>query len=46
MVARPQINLREYLGFGEMIKKNIDARKRVFVLDVDRIEWSIIRAHA
>jgi hypothetical protein len=46
MVAKPQNNLREYLSFGELIKKDIDARKRVFVLDGDSIEWSIIHAHA
>jgi hypothetical protein len=46
MVARPQINLGEYLSFGELIKKNIDARKRVFVLDCDSIEWPIVHAHA
>jgi hypothetical protein len=45
MVARPQINFGEYLSFGELIKKNIDVRKRVFVLDGDSIEWSIIHAH-
>jgi hypothetical protein len=42
MVARPQINLGEYLSFGELIKKNIDARKRVFVLDSNNIEGAII----
>jgi hypothetical protein len=46
MVARPQINLGEYLGFGELIKNNIDARKRVFVLDSNSIKRSIIYAHA
>jgi hypothetical protein len=45
MVARPQINLGEYLSFGELIKKNIDARKRVFVLDSNNIEGAIIHAH-
>jgi hypothetical protein len=46
MVARPQINLGEYLSFGYLIKKNVDARKRIFVLDGDSIERSIIHTHA
>jgi hypothetical protein len=45
MVARPQINLGEYLSFGELLKKNIHARKRVFVLDCGSIEWPIVHAH-
>jgi hypothetical protein len=46
MVARPQINLGEYLSFGELIKQNIDAWKRVFVLDSNSIKGAIIHTHA
>jgi hypothetical protein len=46
VVARTKVDLREDFGTSQLIKKNIDSRKRVFVFDGDCIEWSIIYAHS
>jgi hypothetical protein len=46
VVARTNVDLREDFGTSQLIKKNIDSRKRVFVFDGDCIEWSIIYAHS
>jgi len=46
MIARPQINLREYLSLRQLIKQDINVGKRIFVFDGDGIEWTIIHAHA
>jgi hypothetical protein len=46
MIARSQINLREYLSFRQLIKQDVTVGKRIFVLDGDGIEWTIIHAHA
>jgi hypothetical protein len=46
VVARTKVDLREDFGTSQLIKKNIDSRKRVFVFDGDYIEWSIIYAHS
>jgi hypothetical protein len=46
VVARPKVDLRKDFGTSQLIEKNIDSRKRVFVFDGDCIEWSIIYAHS
>jgi hypothetical protein len=46
VVARTKVDLREDFGTGQLIKKNVDLGKQVFVLDGDCIEWSIIYAHS
>jgi hypothetical protein len=46
VVARTKVDLREDLGTSQLIKKDIDSGKRVFVFDGDCIEWSIIYAHS
>jgi hypothetical protein len=45
VVARTKVDLREDFGTSQLIKKNIDSGKRVFVFDGDCIEWSIIYTH-
>jgi hypothetical protein len=42
MITRTKVSLREDFGSSQLIKKNIDSGKRVFVLDGDCIERSII----
>jgi hypothetical protein len=46
VVARTKVDLRKDFGTSQLVKKNIDSRKRVFVFDGDCIEWSIIYAHS
>jgi hypothetical protein len=46
VVARTKVDLREDFGTNQLVKKNIDSRKRVFVFDGDCIEWSIIYSHS
>jgi hypothetical protein len=46
VVTRTKVDLREDFGTSQLIKKNINSRKRVFVFHGDRIEWSIIYAHS
>jgi hypothetical protein len=46
VVARTKVDLREDLGTSQLIKKNINSGKRVFVFDGDCIEWSIIYAYS
>jgi hypothetical protein len=46
VVARMKIDLREDFGTSQLIKKNVNSGKRVFVFDGDRIEWSVIYAHS
>jgi hypothetical protein len=46
MITRTKVNLREDLGSSQLIEKNIDLGKRVFVLDGDCIERSIIHTHS
>jgi hypothetical protein len=45
MITRTKVNLREDFGSSQLIKKNIDSGKRVFVLDGDCIERSVIHTH-
>jgi hypothetical protein len=45
MITRTKVNLREDFGSSQLIKKNIDSGKRIFVLDGDCIEWSVIYTH-
>jgi hypothetical protein len=42
MVTRTKIDFGENFGSSQLIKKNIDSGKRIFVLDGDCIEWSVI----
>jgi hypothetical protein len=46
VVARTKVDLREDFGTSQLIKKNIDSGKRVFVFDGDCIERSVIYAHS
>jgi hypothetical protein len=46
MITRTKVNLREDLGSSQLIEKNINSSKRVFVLDGDCIERSIIYTHS
>jgi hypothetical protein len=42
MITRTEIDLGENSGSSQLIKKNIDSRKRIFVLDGHRIERPVI----
>jgi hypothetical protein len=46
VVARTKVDLREDFGTSQLIKKNINSRKRVFVFDGDCIEWPVIYTHS
>jgi hypothetical protein len=46
MITRTKVDLRENFGSSQLIKKNIDSGKRIFVLDSDCIEWSVIHAQS
>jgi hypothetical protein len=46
MITRMKVNLREDFGSSQLIKKNIDSGKRVFILDGDCIERSVIHTHS
>jgi hypothetical protein len=46
MITRTKVNLREDFGTIQLIKKNIDLGKRVFVFDGDCIERSVIYTHS
>jgi hypothetical protein len=45
MITRTKVNLREDFGSSQLIKKNIDSGKRIFVRDGDCIERSVIYTH-
>jgi hypothetical protein len=42
MITRTKIDLRENSGSKQLIKKNIDSGRRIFVLDGHYIERSVI----
>jgi hypothetical protein len=42
MVTRTKVDLGENSGSSQLIEKNVDSGKRVFVLDSHCIEWSVI----
>jgi hypothetical protein len=42
MIAGAKINLEEHLGSRQLIKQDIDAWERIFVLDGDYVQRSII----
>jgi hypothetical protein len=42
MITRTKIDLGENFGSSQLIKKNIDSGKRIFVLDGHCIERSVI----
>ena len=46
MVPRPQIDLGEYLHFRQLIKQDINARKRILILDGHRIQGTTVHTHA
>jgi hypothetical protein len=46
MITRTKVNLGEHFGSSQLIKKNIDSGKRIFVLDGDCIERSGIHTHS
>jgi hypothetical protein len=46
VITRTKVNLREDFGSSQLIKKNINSGKRVFVLDGDCIERSVIHTHS
>jgi hypothetical protein len=46
MITRTKVNLGENSGSSQLIKENIDSGKRIFVLDGDCIEWSVVYTHS
>jgi hypothetical protein len=46
MITRTKVNLGENFGSSQLIKKNIDSGKRIFVLDGVCIERSVIHTHS
>jgi hypothetical protein len=46
VITRTKLNLREDFGSSQLIKKNIDSGERIFVLDGDCIERSVIYTHS
>jgi hypothetical protein len=46
IVTRMKVDLGENFGSSQLIKKNIDSRKRIFVLDGDCIERSVIHTQS
>jgi hypothetical protein len=46
MITRTKVNFREDFGSSQLVEKNIDSGKRVFVLDGDCIERSVIYTHS
>jgi hypothetical protein len=44
VITQSQINLREYLSLGQLIKQDIDTGKRILVFDGYSIEQMIIYA--
>jgi hypothetical protein len=42
MITRTKIDLGENSSSSQLIKKNVDSGKRIFVLDGYYIEWSVI----
>jgi hypothetical protein len=46
MITRTKVDLGENLGSSQLIKKNIYSGMRIFVLDGDCIEWSVIHTHS
>jgi hypothetical protein len=42
MITRMKIDLGENSGSSQLIKKNVNSGKRIFVLDGYCIEWSVI----
>jgi hypothetical protein len=46
MITRTKVDLGENFGSSQLIKKNIDSGKRIFVLDGDYIERSVIHTQS
>jgi hypothetical protein len=45
MIARSKINLGKDFGTSQLIKENINAGQRIFILNCHRIEWTIVNTH-
>jgi hypothetical protein len=46
MITKTKVDLGENFGSSQLIKENIDSGKRIFVLDGDYIDWSVIHAQS
>jgi hypothetical protein len=46
MIVGVEINLGEHLGSRQLIKQDIDAWKRILILDGDYIQRSVIHTQA
>jgi hypothetical protein len=46
MITRTKVNIRKNFGSSQLTKKNIDSGTRIFVLDGDYIEQSVIHTHS
>jgi hypothetical protein len=46
MITKTKVDLGENFGSSQLIKKNIDSGKRIFVLDGDYIERSVIHTQS
>jgi hypothetical protein len=46
MIARPEVNLREYPCSSKLIEQDIDPEKRVLILDSDLIKGSVVHTHS
>jgi hypothetical protein len=45
MIARSKIDLGKHFGTSQLIKEDINAGQRIFILDCHRIEWTIVNTH-
>jgi hypothetical protein len=44
MIDGAKVYLGKHFGSNQLIKKNINTRQRILVLDSDRIKWAVIYA--
>jgi hypothetical protein len=42
MIAGAKVYLRKHFGSDQLIKKNINTRQGILVLDSHRIKWAVI----
>jgi hypothetical protein len=45
MIARPKIDHGKDFGTSQLVKENINAGQRIFILYCHRIEWTIVNTH-
>jgi hypothetical protein len=45
MIARSKIDLGKDFGTSQLIKEDINAGQRIFILDCHRIEWTIVNTN-